>query len=289
MNYDWTDLAFASKKPLNDLDAIFIAAPRELSAARFKQITKTYLPQGNILLGVAYEPYVLGLEDQPQFKMLELSSVEPIITKVNASKPAHTITTLRYFQRDLKNILDKLKLHKVLLVNGSWYQSFHFKPEYYTLVNRHIRYEMISPFSDEQEARSYAESHAYPAPKLPSEILSDSEMLALANEAAKQSFDYSTFQTGCALGRKEGNGYRVLATSFNRVVPYQTYPMNHGAIRERNFTPSNDLNFYDTNHYEVELMVQALHDKLNLEGTSIFVNVMHCPTCARMLSCTGIQ
>ena len=80
-----------------------------------------------------------------------------------------------------------------------------------------------------------------------------------------------------------------MASSFNRVVPYQTYSMHHGASREQLFSPSNDLNMYDTNHYEVELLVDALYSKLDLDGTTFFVNVMHCPTCARMLTRTGIQ
>ena len=85
MQYDWTDLAFGSKKPLNELNAIFIAAPRELSATRFKQLVKTYLPQANLILGLAKEGFVLGLENQPQFGTLQAETVEPIIAKVNAS------------------------------------------------------------------------------------------------------------------------------------------------------------------------------------------------------------
>jgi len=74
----------------------------------------------------------------------------------------------------------------------------------------------------------------------------------------------------------------------NRVVPYQSYLLHHGAIHETMFAPANDLNFYDTNHYEVELLLDALHTKIDLTGATIFANVMHCPTCARMLSRTGI-
>jgi deoxycytidylate deaminase len=289
-HYDWNDLAFASKKPLSELNATFIAAPRELSPARFKQLVKTYLPKSHIILGLAKEPFVLGLENQIQFRMLELEQVKSIIDIVNTSQTPHKISTLSYFQRDLAHILEKLKFRQVLLVNGSWYQGFHYKPEYYIVVNRRIRYEMISPFTDEAEARAYADAHQPSPPKLVIERhYSDAEMLVLANEAAKGSFDYATYQTGCALGRKEGSGYRAIATSFNRTVPYQTYAMHLGSLREKNFTPPNDANNYDTNHYEVELLVQALRDKLDLERTTIFANVMHCPTCARMLSRTPIQ
>ena len=220
--------------------------------------------------------------------MLELKEVRLVLDQVNA-KSTNKIYVLTYFQRDFKHILSKLDFRQLLLINGSWYQGFHLKPEYYTLVNRKIPYRMITPFTDEEEARLVADSLQPPAPALPEKLVSDAEMLSLANRAAKGSFDYSSFQTGCALGQKHKDGYRAIATFFNRVVPYQTYPMHHGAIREKMFSPPNDLNFYDTNHYEVELMVEARHTGLDLNGTSIFVNVMHCPTCARMLSRTGIQ
>jgi len=286
MRHDWTDLAFSSKKPLNDLNAIFIAAPRELSQARFKQLVKTYLPKGNLILGLAKESYVLGLEDQPQFRMLEAQTVEPIIAKVNAAKPKHTIATLSYFQRDLKHILEKLKIQKVLLINGSWKFLFHTQVPYYVLATSRIPYEQISPFTDEAEARAFESS--VKLPKLPAAgALTEPEMLNLADQAAKHSFD-NGFQTGLALGRLHDAKYDLVATAFNRVLPYQTYAWHHGASRERNFSPMHDLNHYDTNHAEIELITRAVHNKLNLAGTTLFINLLPCPTCARMFMATDI-
>ena len=77
-DFDWSELAFTSKKPVRELKATFIAAPRELSKKRLAQLVKQYLPQGNIVIGIAKEPYVLGFEDQPQFKMLQLDDVETL-------------------------------------------------------------------------------------------------------------------------------------------------------------------------------------------------------------------
>jgi deoxycytidylate deaminase len=304
-HFDWADIAFASKKPLSQLSATFIAAPRELSVARFKQLIKTYLPQGNILLGLAKEDYVLGLEGQPAFHMLVSADVQPIIDKVNAASQSHKIYTLSYHQRDITFILQKLDFRRVLLINGSWYHAFHLRPEYYILANRRINYEMLSPFADVAEARAYAEIHAPKPPSHPQNPLTEAQMLALANEAAKQSFAYSEHQTGVALGRRAGEGsgaidatgttesnaeprYELIATAFNRVVPYQTYAMHHGASRELNFAPTNDLNYYDTNHAEVELLAQAARDHLDLGGTTLFINLLPCPTCARMFTSTDI-
>src|ERR1700744_4481729 len=106
--FDWADLAFGSKKPLKELRATFIAAPRELSVERFKQLIKTYLPKGNIVLGISKEPYVEGFEDQPQFKMLKRKSVQNVIRQVNQANNQHKIYALEYFQRELPYILEKI-------------------------------------------------------------------------------------------------------------------------------------------------------------------------------------
>jgi hypothetical protein len=74
VNFDWNELAFGSKKTVNNLRATFIAAPREISAARFTQLVKEFLPKGNVVLGLAKEDHVSGFENQPQFKTLQANS-----------------------------------------------------------------------------------------------------------------------------------------------------------------------------------------------------------------------
>jgi dCMP deaminase len=286
MNFDWSDLAFGSKKPINTLKPIFIAAPRELSAERFKQLIKNYLPQGNILLGLAKEPYIAGFEDQSQFRTLQLEIVEPIIAKVNAMGPNHKIYTLRYFQREAQYIFEKLDVKKVVLINGSWHRTFHTRPEYYALVNRGIKYDMVSPFASEAEAKTYDARVLPPLPTLKG-LFTPEEMAALAQEIAKRSFDYS-FQTGAALGRQKGTKYELLARTFNPVVPYQGYAMHHGASREVNFSPPSDLNYYDTVHAEVELIIHAQKHRIDLHDTTLFINLLPCPMCARMFCETDI-
>lgn len=289
-SFDWSDLAFGSKKPINSLKAIFIAAPRELSAERFTQLVKHYLPQGNIVLGLAKEPYVAGFEGQPQFRTLQGRTVQPVIDQVNASGVKHNVYTLSYFQRELKYVLDKLDFAKVLLVNGSWKHTFHTSEAYYLLANRHIGYEMISPFASVSEAKTYeakvmkeiTRAHPFRPGKY-----TESEMSALAKEVSQYSFDYS-FQTGVALGKRAGDTYDLLAWSYNRVVPYQTYAMHNGAARETNFSPPHDLNHYDTVHAEVELIITAGRQKLDLAGTALFINLLPCPMCSRMFVDTDI-
>lgn len=286
MHFDWNDLAFGNKKPLNALRPIFIAAPRTLSIARFNQIVKEYLPHGNIVLGLAKEPYVDGLDGQEQFRTLQLPDIEKIVQKVNTAKLPHKIATLSYFQRDERYVLEKLAIKKALFINGSWHYLFHTRPQYFVVVNRHIPYQLVSPFASEAEARAYeAATQLAQPPK--TGLFSAAEMLAVADRAAWQSYD-NGFQTGVALGRKKGAKFELLATTFNRVVPFQTYAMLHGASREANFSPMHDLNHYDTIHAEVALVVKAQQQKLDLHGTTLFINLLPCPSCARMFTQTDI-
>lgn len=285
--FDWAELAFGSKKPLRELNAIFISAPRELSAQRFKQLVKTYLQKGNLVVGVAKEPYVLGLEDRPQFKTLQLDDLGPIIAKVNAASPKHKIYTLSYSQRDTVFIYEKVAFREVLLINGSWYHGFHHRPEYYALVNSGTPFTKLSPFASEDEAKTYADTTQLP--KVPTKgVFTEAEILSLANQAAAHSYDYAGFQTGGALGKKKNGKYELLASAHNQIVPYETYAMHHGSEREEYYSPLNDLNHYDTIHYEVALLIKAQKRKLDLSDTTMFQTVLSCPHCTRMLAATDI-
>lgn len=286
MNFDWSALAFGSKKPVSELAATFIAAPREVATARFTQLVKSYLPQGNIVLGLAKEPFVEGFEGQAQFRTLQISTLQKIIDKVNAASPKHKIYTLAYFQRELVFILDKLSFKKVVFINGSWKHDFHTRATYYTLVNNRIPYELISPFTSEAEAMAY-EAATIATPQTPTGLFAAQQMMAHANTISTQSFD-NGFQTGVTLGRKKGDKYQFVAWAFNKVVPYQGYAWHHGAAREKHFSPMHDANHYDTIHAEVNLMVQAQKRSLDLAGTTLFINLLPCPSCARMFTQTDI-
>lgn len=284
--FDWAELAFSSKKSIRNLNAIFIAAPREISIKRFTQLVKEYLPEAPIVVGIAKENYVDGFEGQVQFKTLQSRTLRSIIDKVNTADTPHAIVTLTYFQRELPFILEKLDFQQVLFINGSWKYLFHSRPEFYALVKNKVPYKLVSPFFDEEEARDYAAKTTQLSER-PKEKLSESEMLELADKTARLSFDYG-FQTGVTLGRKVGDTYEFLASSFNRVVPFQTYAMHHGASRETHFSPMHDLNHYDTIHAEVALIIAAQKESIKLAGTTLFINLLPCPSCARMFTETDI-
>jgi len=289
-HFDWSELAFESKKPLRELRATFIAAPREMSTQRLTQLIKAYLPKGTIILGIAKETYVEGLENQPQFRMLQQASVQKLLDQVNAASPKHKIYTLSYFQREAKYIFSKLDFQKVLLVRGSWSRTFHTREEYYIIANKRQEYELISPFASEEEARVYEktinrEMGEFTKPKGP---LSEKAMSERAAAIARYSYDYS-FQTGVVLGIPTKHSYTFLGNTFNKVVPFQTYAMHYGTSREVNFSPPHDLNHYDTIHAEVAMIIKAQKEGLDLRGTTLFINLLPCPACARMFCETDIE
>ncbi|MDK2899443.1 MAG: dCMP deaminase [Patescibacteria group bacterium] len=288
-NYDlsWSDLAFGSKKCLRELDAIFIAAPREISKKRLTQLIKEHLPSGNIIIGCAKELYIDGFNNQPQFKTLQIDSSDKLIDKVNKSASHNKITVLHYNQSDFIHIVEKVKFRLVLLVNGSWYNSFHTRPEYYKLVSRNIDFKFISPFVDENEAKQYANNFDVKTENT-DELLSETQMMAIANQTASNSFD-NAHQTGVAVGKKIGDKYKLITTAYNKGVPYPTFAWHFGALREKHLSSPGDLNYYDTVHAEVMLIMNAGQNKINLAGTTLFINLLPCPTCARMLCESSIS
>ncbi len=287
---DWNEIAFKNKSELGKGTKIFIAAPRSISQTRIKQLFKTYLPANDLVFGIAKESYVDGLSNQPQFSMLGMQDISPVVDKVHRSKTPHQCQILEYNQRDLVHILQKVSFKKVIFLNGSWYGPFHMKPAYYTLMNAKTPYELVSPFSDETEARTYAENLIF-SKALPSQDknVSELEIIELVAETARKSYDYAAYQTGAILARKESNGYSVLFSAHNKILPYETYAMHNGSLREKNFTIQNDMNHYDTLHAEMALLAQALKVQVSVKGCTLFVNLLPCPQCARMIAETEIS
>lgn len=295
--FDWNELAFESKKPLKELNATFIAAPRHISPKRFTDLLKIYLKKGPVILGVAKEQYVQGFEGQPQFEMLTAQKVLPVVDVVDASNSPHKLYILQYFQRDLPHIIEKIPMRCCVLVNGSWKFSFHNGAAYSQLTKRGVPMEYVSPFVDEAEARKYGKAVSNKIGKKFSDNLElfpdlddqDEHGLFVAWLAARLSFDY-TYQTGAILVKKDKNGdLKYIAYGSNEVVPYETYALHHGSLREQHFSPTNDLNYYDTIHAEMQILVKVANERLSYANSTLYINLMPCPTCARVLAQTKIH
>jgi len=292
--YDWTDLAFGSKKPLTALSATFIPASRAVSSARFTQLIKELLPSGNIILGIAKEDFVDGFDQQPHFTTLGIQAVADIVDRVNHSASKYKIYTLAHFQRETTYVLEKIGCRQVVLIRGSWQYAFHTTGLYYALQKARIPFTTVSPFSSEEEAKVYAGTMTRRLRKdtdslaIISKTLSDEEICQQLPLVARQSFDYN-FQAGLILAKRQGTKYRILNQTYNKIVPYETYALHHGAAREINYSPPNDLNHYDTVHAEIDIVLQAGRHAQSLKGTTIFINLMPCPACSRMLCNSDIS
>ncbi len=283
--FDWSDMAFGSKKPLKNA-ATFVLAPRAVSEERLSEIVKTYLPKGDIILGIAKEPYIDGFEGQLSFKTLSFDATQSLVQKITAANLPHKLYVLQYFQREIDFVVDKLQPKHAVLVNGSWHQAFHTRSTYYVLTRLGVSFEYISPFLNESEAEQYADH--FPSVVPSSGAAGDEKtMLLLAQVTARNSFD-TTYQTGCVLAKPHYKGYEVVTSGYNRVIPYQTAALHHGSSREQHYSMPGDTNHYDTIHAEMDLLISTLRGGVDMTGLTLFVTTLPCPNCARTLSQTGI-
>lgn len=284
--HHWQTLSSPKQLLSGKSKPLLILGSRQISAERVQQLTKQLITKRPVVWGCVTEQYITGLEDCAQFQTLSLAELTLALEKIKLTKNQQ-LTILQYSQADTVKAIKRLPWSGVIGVNGSWHRAFHYRDEYHLIKKLHLPYKLVSSFVDETEARQYLEQIK---PKLVSlkksvnQKFSVKELLELATQAGKHSFDY-TFQAGAVLAK---NG-RLLLWAHNAVVPYETYMLHAGASKEKKLTPPQDLNHFDTNHAEVELMLKALEQKLDLTDCSLFIKLMPCPICARMLARTPLK
>jgi len=283
-SYSWSELREKREK-LPYRVSTFVAISREMTPDRIKQIIKKHLPQGNMLWGVTGDEYVAGFEGQPQFRLLKRSELEEWVAKVNASSP-NKLILLEYAQDQTERVLSKIKAKNYVFVRGSWKYAFHRLPVYHKLVSKDRHFEFISPFVGEDEAKSYlAFGKMLLEPKTLDRLKTIEDFMSGTWLVAKASFDHS-FQVGAILAENTGPGeYEYVSHAHNQVVPYETYAMHHGFLREENLSPPKDLNHYDAIHAETAALISAKDSK----GTTLFINVLPCPTCAKAVVFSGVS
>jgi dCMP deaminase len=283
---DWNKVSEKRKQEISKLKPVFVVGSRGISENRItdlsSQLSKSKKP---ILWGVLKDDYILGLEGCPQFRTNyhRRDAINRVSTVNHVSS-----YTLEYFQRDLKYILKELDFSAVIFINGSWYKMLHTLPEIWEVINKKTPYKLVSPFVDETEAKEYVEKLAPEIAKLgmyeKDKVYSDEEIFQIVDSVAKKSY-ITDFQTASALVK---NG-KILLTAYNNVVPYETYAMHNGLMKEKYFDPPNDLNHFDTNHSEVDLILQAQKQKLDITGSTLYINLMPCPICAKMICRSDIS
>ena len=282
----WSELTRDDKQRLRDMRAVFVMASREISKQRLSQLIKPYLAKGNVIIGISNEPFVIGYENQPQFRMMDTVVAHEIVQKVAVSSIPHQLIALTYPQQSIDDVIRALRPKHVLVVRGSYARSFYLHSTYGLLERRRIPFTYESPFSSNDEAHEYYEQLEPTLPQVVAQEIGDAaRMMELSRVVAKRSFDYS-FQVGAVLADKHERGnYVVVDMAANEVVPYQTYALHYGNSREDNKVPHNDANHYDTIHAEMHLLVRSGE---KFRGKTLFLNMLPCPNCARVLCKTGL-
>lgn len=286
---DWNNISKSRIEKINKSKSIFILAPIDISEKKIISLTKKLNKNGsvNILWGIIKDKYIQGCEGAPQFESLKLSKLERVLTRNNAE--AKIIT---YYARDINYLVEALRFKAVIMMNGSWYRTLHTN-EFYWKINRlNIPYKIISPFTDSKEAVKYVEIKKTQVDRLVSysqeEFYTDKQVFSILDKVSLQSYA-TDWRTSAILAKKSQEGYKLISHSHNVVVPYETYALHNGSLKEKHFSPPNDLNHFDTNHAEMELILNAMKARLSLKNKTIFINLLPCPTCSRMLLRTGLK
>ncbi|MEP7104133.1 MAG: deaminase [Candidatus Dojkabacteria bacterium] len=271
---DWNSISEKKKLEISKSKSVFILAPSVISKKKISQLVQKLSNKTKVIIGCAKESHVDGLSGE-QFKLFNIKELSSVLNKID-------VDILEYYQRDIKYIFSELKFSAVIFINGSWSRSLHLREEFWTLLRNKTEYKLVSPFINEQEAKKFAAEFEFNDYAI--EIKNDTDAFKLVDGVKQHSFDW-TGQVGAVLVKNN----KIIAASCNTVIPYITYSMHFGASREKNFSPPSDQNFYDTNHAEVKLVLHCLKTKIDPSGSKLYINILPCPTCARMLSESGIS
>ncbi len=284
--YKWSEIKASDLKQFTQKKPIFILGPREISAKRIIQLSKKIVTKKPIVWGCVTEKYIAGLENSPQFKTLSLKRLKEALKKLpkNTQK---SIFILTYPQKKAVKILKQGNWSAVIGINGSWHRAFHYRDEYQTITEKKTLYKLVSSFTNKAEALNYFQKIKPTLPKVEAEAgkkYTDQKLIEFARQASLRSFDY-TFQTGAVLAKDN----KFLLATHNKVVPYETYMLHKGATKEKNLTGFQEPGHYDTSHAEQEMLIQIHEQGIDLDGCSLYINLMPCPACARLLSSTPLK
>lgn len=261
-----------------------VVGPIHVSRKRINQIISKE-SDSSVIFGVLKDEWVPGLENCLQFSPLNEDELQ------RAIKLSGNVTVLSHFHKDVKYIIKEMQPGKVIFINGSWKGQIHYTSMYWKAIDVGARIELTSPFASEREAKRFEKSVS---DKLNSQMkklgkkrndYAAKELLQMTEYVAKCSWDWIG-QIGAVLAKKG----KVLATGFNRVLPYQAYQMHEGSIRERLQIPAQEMiETQLTNHAECEVLEEVREKKLNIAGATLYINMFPCPVCAKILARTDIR
>lgn len=308
-SYDWNKLNAKKKVEISKEKPIFVCGPVDMSEKRIVQLIKQLAQKRKVLFGILKDEYIPELKGE-QFRSLSLEKILEVLDKVTPPNPisrggvpslerelpksqTSNLQLLTYYHRDWNFVLSELDFSAVILVNGSWARQLHFRKELWTIIEKKVPYKLVSRFYDLNEAKEFSEFFkplrpTDTSPLIKGEagwgVVADQNNFTIVDQVASNSFDW-TFQIGAILVR-DG---KVLVSAHNKIVPFETYTMHNGSSREKAFTPQNDQNNYDAVHAEVELILNALKNKIDIKDATLYINVLPCPSCAKMICDSEIK
>ncbi|QQR93460.1 hypothetical protein IPJ91_03360 [bacterium] len=295
LNYSPQNPDLTSKK------FVFIIGSRKITQKRIIElfmkydtsVSSTHLPSEGrqntqILWGILNEKYIKGLENSPQFESMQLAYLTTTFEKFAKKYPKYNLdnlTILKYNFDNWKDILQELDFEKVILINASWHRSFHRRAEYEILKSRNIPYQFSSSYFSDEEAKLDSNVDYSKLDKLiGTELLeTDTESIwNILNEIKVYSYDH-LFQTSCLIL----NDNQILSWGVNKIMPYETYDFHHVSSNEKMLTPMNSSDAQDTIHAEMNAILKV-GNKDDLKGAKLFIELMPCPWCAKVIAESGI-
>jgi deoxycytidylate deaminase len=239
------------------------------------------------------EKWVHGFEHFRQFKTLTEDKLKKTLEKIDDQKLSNLIV-LPHQYNHTKYIIRELKPNTVLWINGSWKHVLHYQPEYWECIDAESEIKRLPAFINEEKAHKYAKDIVTKNEKELSkklEILesqnstSPDEIMQFAHEISRLSWDW-TGETGAVITKNN----EILGYSHNKVVPFESFMLLNGALREKHRTPIGEfLEFGETIHAETAAIVDLCQKGHNLEKTHIYTTKFPCPICARNLAATPIE
>ena len=281
---DWNKLNEKDKALLARHKITFIAGSISLTKKRIQELYKTYSNQF-LLFGCLKDDEIPGLEDSLQFTPLRYENLEKFLSQSKRK----CVEILRYFYKDCKYIIQELKPSQVIFINGSWSGQIHYRSEYWEALNCGAKVTLVSPFQDESDAHTFEQKIYKSTQKQKlfkyNHHYSDTELMEICTHVSIRSWDWIG-QIGALLIKD----HNIVLSAHNRVLPYEAYQMFAGSIREKKFTPAQEvIETQLTNHAECEILEYARREHTDLKGTSLYINIFPCPVCAKILARTDIK
>ncbi|MBD3329771.1 hypothetical protein GF357_04740 [Candidatus Dojkabacteria bacterium] len=317
----WHKLSTKKKKYLSTANSALLLQSIPMTKRRVKEFLNNIDCKTELLiLGVVgqNDTFVPGMEDSMQFRLATLDEVKQQLISLFKSNPKlkeqleKKIVLLDYSYEVGKYVIRELKPKQIFWVNGSWRFSLHLRQEWWESYDLGVKIKRISPFANDNEAKSRAkkitaENLNWLTKKWKVNLDSDfavDELKEFVQDISKLSWDW-TGQTGACLvheisGKNQTNSdskksddssrFEVITWSHNVVVPFESYIMHKGALKELHRTPPGEnIELTQTNHAEVAAVLRAAEQGLNFENIDLVTSKFPCPVCARILADSPIS